>query len=129
MNLQKTIDTHRARLTAAQAFADAFGSKLPDNFPGHLGMEYGLIFGTSVPEHSERADAERLLALVGEVFGREGWTRKLSYDKTHFDWTRAIGGVAVCIGNVERIDDPRDGSPVLPGAFPILLAENAETVA
>ncbi len=125
MNILKTIESQRAKLEAAEAFASQFGAKLPDNFPGGLGMEYGLTFSAHIPETANRADAERLLALTGEVFGREGWTRKLSYHKTHFDWHRDILGVDVCVMNVEKIDDPRDGTPVLPNAFPILLPETA----
>lgn len=128
MNLQKTIDTHRQRLDIAQQFADQFGSKLPANFPGSLNMDYALTFCTAIPEYVTRHDADRLLALVGEVFGREGWIRKLSYHKTHFDWHRDITGVKVMVSNVEKIDDPRDGSPVMPNAFPILLPESAEAV-
>lgn len=66
--------------------------------------------------------SQQHLALVGEVFGREGWTRKVSYFGKNYHWTRTIDEVHIRIDDAEEIPVAND-SPVPAKAFPLQITE------
>lgn len=132
-SLQKSIDTLKASLAAARQFIDQYGSKLPDDFPGFFSMA-DVVYGDGKPKFQAvipdnlRNDGNRetLLCAVGDIFGREGWIRNLSNDRKSFDWTKEIAGVKIQIMDAERIDEPRDKTPVRAAEFPLLLGSTEE---
>lgn len=131
--MQDTINTIKARIGIAQAFADKYGPKIPEGFPGDLSF-WNCTFGGNpsysmrIPKHFENgANRETLLATAGEIFGKDGWTRELNDDREAFDWKKTLDGIDLKISRAELIDDPRDKTPVRPNEFPLLLGAPGET--
>ena len=59
-------------------------------------------------------------ALVGDVLGKNGWTRKAA--GTTYDWNRTINDVKLTLCGVEDI--PGNGTTVPPSSFPLQLTNS-----
>lgn len=122
-SLQAYIDDQRALVETAQAFLDKVGPNMPDAFPGFFAFyDKPAKFFVSLREGFDVSPMrDRLLAVAGEVFGRDGWTRHMGSDRQGYDWRKNVEGVSVIIINAQSLESPLEGSPVLPAAFPLLL--------
>ncbi len=101
---------------------ELFDGKYP-NLPGQA-----YVFNCSLNidlrhERAEKRDAA--LAKVGEILGRNGWTKKPSDRDFGFRYKRQIEGVTVLIEGAEMVMVPDGEIPVPPSAFPILLEDEA----
>lgn len=130
-HIELTLSRVAEGIAIAKAFLDKFSQDAPAGFPATLAFDYkgkphvSLCMPSTDDKWSEETEDNRqkLLAAAGDLFGRQGWTRDLNYDKTGYDWLQTIDGVAVKIANAERREDPRTGTPVPPTLFPVLLMD------
>lgn len=119
------LQTQAVKIAASNAllaaFADKFGDKLPEGLAGFskVSDEPRLFISTGWND----ADRQRSLALVGEVFGREGWTQELSYDRKTYNWKREVDGVQVHINSAEIVPVEKNDQPVHPAKFPLQLTD------
>ena len=106
---------------------EAFSAKYADRFPPEV-KPLGSFHGPEIrvwagePFVPNEDGHQRVIALIGEVFGRGGWTRKLNACKTHFSWVQIIDGVKVTVDDAEPVEIRGDNTPVHPTEFPLLLA-------
>lgn len=128
--LQSAIDQKRAHLETAQIFVNKYGSKMPENLPVNLQVEWGapslslhLPFRLRMEAGERASHRERLLSTAGDIFGREGWSRHLSHDRDSYDWKKDLDGVKITVYSAEDLHAPLEGSPVPPQAFPVLLMD------
>jgi hypothetical protein len=105
-------------------FSDQFAEKLPAGVAGIMIGDSGKPLCCISTGYSPE-DRTRALALAGDVFGTNGWTKTASYDKEFYHWKREIDGVEVTIYHAEPIPMESDKQPVPPAAFPIMLKEVA----
>lgn len=102
----------KASIAKAEEFIEKYGEKLAKTARTSL-----HVSDSSVSIYSNREDA----AILGEVFGKHSWVRKLAYSGATFDWKRVIDDIGVTISDAEECE--MNGSPVPEKAFPILLTE------
>lgn len=126
--MKTQLTNYAERLRLLQAFADQYDNgTIPGNYM-HTSIDAGLctVRICISDQYGFRKDIspESMLCAAGDLFGRAGWTRKVNYSHTGFDWLKTVEGVEIRLADAERIHNPADGSPVAPGAFPLLLAEN-----
>lgn len=63
-------------------------------------------------------------ALLGEIFGKDCWTRELAYGGETFHWTTTIDGINIRINHAESMD--LNKTPVPPKAFPVMLEDTEQ---
>lgn len=119
--LQTGIEKQKSCIATAEAFAAKFGDKLPEGV-AHIDF---VMMGSAtcyLRVGYTESDRQRALALFGDVFGREGWTQALNYDRQSYDWSREIDGVKLFISKAETI--PAEPSrEVPPTKFPLQLKD------
>lgn len=128
MSLHSLTDKERHRLIIAQTraaadLAESFNEKYADRFPdaaGTLitlpeGASYGIHVGGSWMSQQRR---EEMLALVGDVFGTDGWNSVINPARTQFDWVKIVDGVTVKIYGASKISEIPQSIPVDSGRFP-----------
>lgn len=99
------------------AFSAKYADKMQDHSVTVLVMDGpGLSFYAPYSEDKKLA----LQYFVGETFGREGWTKQLTYGSRYFDWTKEVDGVTICLSSIEPLNLPKD-QPVRPTEFPLAL--------
>ena len=109
---------------------EAFSAKYADRFPYDVqpwpaidcSDQPSIVIWAGKPFVPNEDGRQRVIALAGEVFGRDGWTRKLNGGKTHFSWVQIIDGVKVTVDEAEPVEIRGDKTPVHPTEFPLLLA-------
>lgn len=119
------LTTNLAMLTA---FVDAYADKLPEHF-GHIDINdtvtgtasFRLHLGSSAGCDAQERD--RALSLIGDTFGRNGWTKGLNCRCDAFDWSQDFNGVLVTIFSAEPIPQALGKMPVPASAFPIQLED------
>lgn len=123
--IQQTLTQFRKQLEILDAFDKAH--KIPDGLSCSIRLDQSsppvieIWPPTGGGKELEAANRTKVVAVAGEVFSPERWTRKLNYDRTSYDWYTVRGGVTICINGAELVDDPRQNSPVHPGSFPLLI--------
>ncbi len=119
--LEKQYDGMKAELEKLRAFLDSYGSKIPDGL-GNISLYNRAEFAVML-SHRANSDRDRALQVVGDIFGREGWTAKPEYGGQSFDWTKEIDGVRLNIYGAETL--PKlEPMPVPPSKFPLQLADS-----
>ena len=123
-------------LQEADAFATsvskivAFGLKYNDKLP----QEVQDIFSLSLDEEGvsiaaslqyRKSSREKFLALIGMVFGTQGWT--YTEREEYLDWYRTIDGVLIKIYAAEDAPPRLKDVPLPSNRFPIML-QNTEGV-
>lgn len=101
---------------------------LPENLPAYCVIVCAdaipcITFSINSAPNS--AGREQLLALAGQLFGTDGWTKELGYGNKFFNWRKEWKGIHLQLSDAERVPLPQDKVPVRPTEFPILLT-NAE---
>lgn len=106
------LKTHTDNINLAHAFAKSY--------PRAVDLEDSFFYSFNDKLHFQIRDA----AIAGEVFGKNGWTRKRDpyASKITYHWKREIDSVIVQIEAAEVMEDMND-VPVPPKAFPIALQE------
>jgi len=98
MNNLEILNRFANGLTFAANFIKKFGPHMPDSFgiicPG-VSPEF-IVFCTV-------AKSVELRALAASLFGSDGWTKELSYSKTHLDFHKTVEGVRVILKNSEPV--------------------------
>lgn len=105
---------------ARRIFAAEFGDKLPEGLASFATItDVAMCF---IHTGHSPDDRQRALALIGDVFGRTGWTQELNYDRKTYNWKRVISGVLVQITNAESapVETTKE---VPPNKFPLQLVE------
>jgi hypothetical protein len=128
MNVESLTDRERHRLIIAQAraaadCAECFNERYVDRFPPNTGSlitlqegaSYGIHVGGSWVSAQRR---QRILALTGEVFGRDGWSAVMNPARTQFDWVKVVDGVTVKIYGAAPLQDFPESTPVSAERFP-----------
>lgn len=98
--------------------------KLPDNMAQiSLSGDFTqcTIFANWAPNEDGR---QRILSVVGEAFGRDGWTRKPEVYNGTFNWLKTLDGVHVTVQSAQKMPEAEE-SPVYPNEFPIMLNDRA----
>jgi hypothetical protein len=119
------LQTQAAKLVKsseiATKFADKYGDRLPEGLADlGVGSMYPTLYISTGYSEQNRIKA---LTLIGEVFGRDGWTQHLNFDRTSYNWKRTLDGVFITIGPAEKIPTEIDARPVPPSKFPIQLTD------
>lgn len=104
--MESNVERMRQKLEIAEVFERKYSSA-----PGDLDV-------WSLKLTIDKCD----IVLAGEVFGRDGWARKVAWGGS-FDWIRKVDGVAVIISDAEA--NEFDGTPVAKEQFPIQLEDIA----
>lgn len=118
--MKKQLEKYKHHIAIAEAFVHKFGDKIPDGIGG-IGINNYTEFpsiGFSCGYSGD--DRNRVLSLLGEVFGTKGWIRVLNYDRTNYNWTQRIDDVDITIVSAESVPT-EEKSAVPPTAFPLLL--------
>jgi len=107
----------KSNIEHAEAFMERYGPALEK--PEATRLSGGSYGPPSVSLRKQDA------ALLGEVFGKSGWSRKVDRysDSPAFNWVKEVDGIVITINGAEELD--MDGSPVSEKAFPILLEDSA----
>jgi hypothetical protein len=111
--LQSLCHEYQTSLTKLTTFGELYGDALEGCVIDCIIYNFGCD-----PEITLKDPAK-----VGCVFGKEGWTRKASYYKDSYTWTRTVTGITLTIPRAELIPPP-DERPVLPREFPIQLEDS-----
>lgn len=124
--IRASIQSYKSQIEILEQFAEKFGPLIP-NGVASISLDYftGTAPMCSISTGFSADDRVKALALAGEVFGPQGWTKALNQDRTHYHWNRTINGVAVTIYQAEVIPSESENQPVPPSAFPLLLKEVA----
>lgn len=124
--MNKYMAEKAAKFTAAAAtlaaFLERYGDQLPDGI-GYVSISHEAIPECNLGTGNTPDDRNRSLALVGDVFGRDGWEGEMRYNRDGYNWTRTILGVLVTIQNAEMMPPPVPKMPVPPHKFPLQLAD------
>lgn len=119
------IEQYEEQLKHLRAFVTEFSSQLPEEL-GYLGLsETGATCAFHLNQSrtsEEQENRNKLLTLIGKVFGCSYWTAKLEYYGKAFDWRKTIAEVVVVVYNAQLIDQP-EVFPVPQSAFPIQLED------
>lgn len=120
-----TLQTNVATLVEAMD-----GIVLPPDFPDGIvifSANYGPELTIYIDNAPNIAGREQLLAIFGDLFGRDGWIKHRDYGNTYFNWKKSFRDVAITLNHAEDIPLPIDKTPVAPTAFPILLGNVQES--
>ena len=120
-HLKTQTEKWTSMLHIAESFAEKFGEQLPE------GLASITVFGATpelyVSSGYSTDDRNRVLLLIGDLFGRSGWSRSVDYGRESFSWKKIVDGVSIVLSRVESVEIPADKSPVPPAAFPLQLAD------
>lgn len=75
-------------------------------------------------------DRDRALTLMGDLFGRHGWTASQtnsSYERPRLDWTKEVMGIPITIYGAKFLPKQPDEIPVMPSEFPVLLRDRPDS--
>lgn len=119
-----------AQFKAGLATLEAFAEKYPLEIPEGLFSAYIITAKPELTIWVHLAPNEhgrlKLLSVIGDSFGREGWVKSESpYSRERFNWKREIDGVAVSLEGAETIPERQINIPVPVSAWPILIEESA----
>lgn len=124
--IQQQTNELAAKLAELVSLVDTYGSKIPDGIASvSVASNNSLINFSTGYSDDNRAE---VLALCGDVFGRTGWIKELSYNRDYYHWTKTVNGVRLFIHDAEVIPTPEDKVSVPPNAFPLML-KNVEVEA
>lgn len=111
--MRNNIEETKKGIRLGEEFLTKYGEKLAKAERTYLWVSDS---GVNLSIHPEDC------AIIGEVFGKSGWTRKMNgYRGEKFDWHKTVDGVKITIHDAEDCD--LNDSPVPEKAFPILLQQ------
>lgn len=64
---------------------------------------------------------EAVLDLAGKWFGKSDWLQSEDYSNKYYNWSKKWNGISLTIHSAKVIPRQRDGTPVSPSEFPLLL--------
>lgn len=67
------------------------------------------------------SNRQTVLAEFGDAFGRNGWTRELSYNEKEYAWKKIVDGVEIYLVAAEIIPPPQKPEEVSTKEFPLQL--------
>lgn len=123
--LQTQLAAYERGLATMRQFVAEYDSKIPDG----LGFSYvdkdDAAFMVNLAYRSE-TDRQRALQVMGDLFGRDGWTAKPDHNNKAFDWNKTLDtGMRLAIYGAEKLPEL---VPMLvpPSKFPIQLEDETE---
>lgn len=143
MKLQDQTNAFSAALETLKNFSWLYNNKIPEGLVSmslYVVQEY-RVDGPSTPLGKVHAnislscqvdsERDRALTLLGDVFGRHGWTAKRngSAYQPGYDWSKELQGVKITITSAKMLPKERDDIPVAPQEFPVLLHDAGESSA
>lgn len=124
MQIHEQLSKLKQSVGVLDAFISEYGDQLPDGL-GTIDLGFGVDpvprYGIYLTSKVER-DRLRALQVLGDVFGRNDWTSKPSYDSRSFDWKKVLSGVEISIAGAETLP-PLQSMPVPASKFPIQLED------
>ncbi len=130
MSMHEQLNRHAASMAICRKFADKFGAQIPEEVQGSFGFSEEPTYTyylSSTLLNGEYVDKDKVLALYGDVFGRNGWTAKPDNGCRNYDWYKVIEGVRVTLYAAKDMPSAVEYK-VPPKDFPIMLAYRVETV-
>jgi hypothetical protein len=67
-------------------------------------------------------DRTRALTVMGDVFGRSGWSSTFDRYDASYNWSKTVDGVKLSIQSAQKPNQP-DSFPVDPKQFPIQIED------
>lgn len=124
--MKEQLDQFKAGMRVLAAFVDnySFSLVLPENM-AQISLSCNCPALTIYADWAPNEDGrQRVLSVVGESLGRDGWTRKAERYSSIFNWHKKLDGVSITINGAQKM--PEEGeTPVYPNEFPIMLANSA----
>lgn len=130
--VKKEIASYKASLAILEAFAEAHPIDIPDTMmsiqPWQAGIEISIQYAPN------QAGRDKVLSIIGDTLGRNGWMKErdpFCRHRDEWDFIRTIDGVKITLkgAEVNRMEDVP--IPVPPSAFPMQLentpADGTET--
>lgn len=122
--MKEQLDQFKQGMRVLAAFVDnySFSLILPENM-AQISLSGDCpaltIYANWAPNEDGR---QRVLSVVGESLGRDGWTRKAERYAGTFNWHKTLDGVSITINGAQKM--PEEGeTPVYPNEFPIMIAD------
>lgn len=119
--MKTQLDKIKSNLATLDAFVSKYELPLPENLVT-MTCTYGCIVTVHATLAPDQAGRDKVLATVGEAFGRDGWTAKFDNYSRNYNWRKDMDGVSINIDGAEKSTMPESFS-VPPQKFPIMLED------
>lgn len=127
MQYDKELKQFEENLSILKAFCHKYGDKLPEllvSLSGNMSGEQP--YASAYLRYSDDETRDRALQLLGELFGRQGWTGKQDRGDEYHDWFKIIDSVKFTIYGAKQSPPTPPEYKVQPTEFPLLLEATSD---